>query len=64
MIMIIWVEVIDAPKTLKVLGANSVGKERGFGPIKGKALGKFSKNMETPTAVINAIILGLLRRGL
>ena len=47
MIMIIWVEVMSAPKTLKVLGVNSVGNEARIRANKGKALGKFSKNMES-----------------
>ena len=62
-IMMICVVVMDAPITLKVTGWNKVGKERGLGPINGRARGKFSRNMETPTAVISAIILGLLRSG-
>lgn len=61
--MMICVEVTEAPNTLNVLAVNSVGNGRGFGPIKGNARGKFSRNIDTPTAVINAIILGLFRRG-
>ena len=62
-IIMIWVLVIDAPRTKKEVGVNKVGKERGLGPMKGRARGKFSRNMDTPTAVMRAIIRGLLRSG-
>ena len=62
-IMMICVEVTDAPRILKVFGVKSVGNGRGFGPMNGRARGKFSRNIDTPTAVIRAIMRGLLRRG-
>ena len=63
MIIMICVVVTDAPRMLIDFVLKSVGNERGFGPMNGRARGKFSRNIDTPTAVIRAIMRGLLRRG-